>query len=244
MKYAVEYEIRDNNVTMMKYIKEKQVMRLYYRLEQFVRDPEHFNYFDQEMLEWKESYSKVMEILKMDNEDQAIDKLLQIILATDEWDDDILDGQDEQDLFFDYATLDEKYNLLKRYFLVFKYALSYIGPAPSLTEEGDPNVLDSYLTWLEDLYNEINPKSKPPELSEEEMKDINSYSNSGYMGEAELAFGTFEIDYSVNGDVFDAEAHPSTRFDFQPNNEVSFKSRVKDILENKTIFYHYQWGLS
>ena len=237
MKYAVDYEIRDNTVTEMEYIKEKQVRMIYDRLNDFLRDPEHFNYFDQEMLEWKESYSKVMEILKMDNEDQAIDKLLQIILATDEWDDDILESQDEQDLYFCYDTLDSKYLLLKRYFIAFKSALSDIDPAPSLTEEGDPNVLDSYLKWLEDLYKEINPKSKVPELK------TSVGGPDGYMGDAEYAFGTFDIDYSIKGDVFDAEAHPSKRFDFLPINEESFKSRVRDILVSKTIFYHYEWGL-
>ena len=163
-------------------------------------------------------------------------KIIEIIMSTDEWD-NAIDGP--EDVYRSFEDLNSKYYLLKRYFMAFKIALLKYRPHHSLLEEGNPKVLDQYLNWLDDIYKEINPKNKPPELSKEMMDDLN-IGIEGYMGSAEYAFGTYE---TTNG-VFEFSAHPFVRFEFKVSNEESFKSRIKDILLNKNIFYKYVWGLS
>ena len=246
-KIAVYYQIRDKKVGFYDYIKENEVPYVVYALEDYLNsgDEEADDPFVMRIIESEDLFSEITKITKGDNNYQdKKQKYIDLIMASNVFDGYELQGYSE-DVHFGYTDVNDKYLLLKRYFIAFKIALSKIGPAPSLTEEGDPNVLDSYLKWLEDLYKEINPKSKVPELSKVMLEDLNC-GWEGMMGNGEYAFGTYESDYNseTKRSFFFEEAHPSSRFDFQPNNEVSFKSRIRDILVNKNIFYTFEWGLT
>ena len=239
ISYSVYYEIRDKNVGLYDFIKEKEVPHLVEDLKDYLTYGGDANYDVESIIESEDLFSKISKIFKDNNYQYKEHKIIDLIMASN-----VLDGSDLEgysgDWHLGYTDLNDKYLLFKRYFVAFKKELiepefSVIDPAPSLIEEGDPNILDSYLEWLEDLYKEINPKSNVPELSKDMLKDLNF--GSGEMGPSEYALGYTESGYDHNL----KEALPSIRFDFKPNNEVSFKTRIKDILLNKNIFYTYSW---
>jgi hypothetical protein len=237
-RFEVTYEIRNKDAKLFDYLKECEVEYFATELMECIEYPDgSSNRFSQEDLEWYDSYPKIKEIMNSDDSYGVKQhKIIEIIMSTDEWD-NAIDGP--EDVYRSFEDLNSKYYLLKRYFMAFKIALLKYRPHHSLLEEGNPKVLDQYLNWLDDIYKEINPKNKPPELSKEMMDDLN-IGIEGYMGSAEYAFGTYE---TTNG-VFEFSAHPFVRFEFKVSNEESFKSRIKDILLNKNIFYKYVWGLS
>jgi hypothetical protein len=244
VQFSVEYDVRDKSLTIEEYIKEYFVERFLEDFSEYLEDPENsdYYYFDKETLEQKDSYAEVAKT--MDRE---------ILMSTSEWDDLIIEKFDRSEQFFYYIfdTLEAKYDVLRRYLIAFKIALSKIRPHKKLTEEGDPKVLDQYLKWMEDVYKEINQGKNPPQLSEEVIEDLNN-SFVGLMGrghkrdlygisnDEEFAFsGSYS--YGRSSHDFEIYEHPSGRFEFHPNNEESFKIKIKDILLNKNIFYRYDW---
>jgi hypothetical protein len=230
--YSVEYEIRDKNITLDDYIKEREV------------DSFLYHHVDDVIDVMKESYPQVIKEVNI-TDSAGYEKLKEIVMSTDDWDYEIMNvhDHDEQTFYYIFDTLDTKYDLLRRYIIAFKLALLEIEPHPSLAEEGNPKVLDQYLKWLEDIYKEINPENNPPKLSEKTVRELNS-GDLGHMGTMSTSYMYCFNTNSHGGGPIDGiypEHHPSVRFDFLANDEKSFKTRIKDILLNKNIFYRFDW---
>ena len=163
LRHYVYYVISDKYSFTNEYQKECEAGRLIEKLRDYLDDPLRYDYFDEDYLESRKTYPEIKELINSDDSLLAEEKITKIFIETDDWNTEL---ENTEDVYLGYGDLDIKYNLLKRYFLAFKIALSEIDPHSSLKEEENQKVLDQYLKWLDDIYKEIKLKIPPQSYQE------------------------------------------------------------------------------
>ena len=237
-RHVVDYKIDRKDFQHIDFIKEYELERYTDLLIEKILDSDEDTI---EKLQDNELGVKIIELIRSE-EYKAAEKIIELLQSSDYFDSDIEDSKDENTNYECFYDFDEKYLIIRAYIT----ALYIYFPKKNIHEysgEAIDNLnLSKYQKWLDEVYQELEPKKKIPSWSEADESEIFEDEESGYIDLSKFSFFSHLAIYSysyttINDLQYYPEVYPSNLFGYQLGDENSFKSAIQEILLNKAIFY-------
>lgn len=241
-RHVVSYKIDRKDLQHIDFMKEYELERYTELLIEKVLDS------DEDTIEELQNNELGMQILELirSHESKAAEKIIELLHTSDYFDSDIEDSKDEYTSYECFYDFEEKYLIIKAYIT----AIYIYFPKNNIHEysgEAIDNLnLSKYQSWLDEIYQELEPKKKIPSWSEADESEIFEDEESGYIDLSEFSvfshLAIYAYSYTTIGDLqYYPEVYPSNLFGYQLSDENSFKSTIREILLNKAIFYRLSY---
>lgn len=240
MRHVVYYKIDRKDFQCIDFIKEHESESYTDLLIEKILDSDEDTL---EKLQDNELGMKILELIQS-HEYKAAEKLSELIQTIDYFDSDIEESRDEYTNYQCFYDFDEKYLIIKAYIT----AIYIYFPKNNIHEysgEAIDNLsLSKYQTWLDEVYQELEPKKKIPSWSKADESEIFDDEESGSIGDSSVFshLQLYAFSYTTINDLQHyPKVYPSNLFGYQLGDENSFKSAIQEILLNKAIFYRISY---